>query len=724
MRPRTLAAISLCALGVALVPGEAQAVSIFASDCNFGFQDVYNAGDAVCVTGEFDVVPPMAICAEAFVYAPPTGSPNPFWDLSAGDGNYIIGCGGAGAFYDEYIWLPPLIPGQYDLVIDEWPFGGSLGPEDLRQTNAFTVSNAPIVYSVDVAAIKGAAEDGLTYAYSLVALSYALQVIDALSTVADWGGAFGFYGGAAAAVLGELCIFEVITHPCATSYNSAVISIGSGIIKKTGQSLAAHYTGIIADPPDPDFDDVVPLHFGDAVGNGAPWAPLAGAPLPTGQTMVAQLLSTQAAAYQALLPTVEKLQGAQLAGDHFGLVIQSEKTQAYAGLALEAGDAMLAELDALQATLEASGTYATEVDVAGVIAILQGEGLSTEERALVQSFGYSEAEIDAAVASVSTLELDGPLSWANLVDAARGSFDAMRPALVDIIDQAEAVRAENAPYALRAAPVAEATAPPAAAVGETIMLSASATHVDPDAMLSYAWDLDGDGEFDDAVGPDTDHVIVAPGLAVVAVEVSDGARRDIAMATIFASVDNVPPEFTAFVPADYAPFADVGETVELSATAEDADGDPVTLTWFVDGVEAGTGASLPFEMPDEEFHAVRVVAADDDPYSADAEFTFHVRSSIWEDQVGDTDGTGGSGGQDDTAGDPDGTAGGVDGTASGGAEGTGGTGDGSAGADGDSGGSGCGCTGGTGTPGWSALLLLAIGAMRRRRATPQLEADV
>lgn len=710
MRLMKTATISLCALGAALLPTQGHAITIWASDCNFGFQDVYNAGDAVCVTGEFDVVPPMAICAEAFVYAPPTGSPNPFWDLSLGDGNYIIGCGGAGAFYDEYIWLPPLIPGQYDLVIDEWPFGNGLGAEDLRVTNAFSVSNAPIVFSVDVQAIKGAAQDGLTYAYSLVALAYTLQVIDALSTVADWGGALGFYGGAAAAVLGELCIFEVITHPCATSYNSAVISIGSGIIKKTGQSLAAHYTGIIADPPDPNFDDVVPLRFDDALANGAPWAPLAGAPLPVHQTTVAQLLSTQAAAYQALLPTVEKLQGAQIAGDHFGLLIQSEKTQAYAGLALEAGDALLAELDAMQATLEAAGTYGSEVDVASVLATLTGEGLSTEERALVQSFGYSETEIDAAVAELSTLELPGPVSWASFVDTARGTFDTMRPALVDIIDQAEAVRAENEPYALRAAPVAEVTAPPAAAVGETIMLSASGTHIDPDASLVYAWDLDGDGEFDDAVGPDTNHVIPAPGLAVVAVEISDGARRDIAMATIMAAVDNVPPEFTAFVPVDYAPFADVGETVQLSATAVDADGDPVTLTWFVDGEAAGNGEGFAYEMPDEEFHAVRVVAADDDPYSADAQFTFHVRSSIWEDQVGETGGSGDTG--------LDGTAGDADGTVSGGTvSGADGTGTDSAGADGGSGGgSGCGCTSpGPSAPGWAGLLLVALGVGLRRR---------
>jgi len=716
MRLLKLVSLPACTLATALLPIQAEAVTIFASDCNFGFQDVYNQGDAVCVTGEMDVVPPMAICAEGFVYIPPAGAANPFWDVSMGGANYILGCGGAGAFYDEYVWLPPLIPGQYDLVIDQFPFGGAFGPEDYRLDNAFSVSNAPIVWSVDVNAIKGAAEDGLAYAESLIVLSYTLQIIDALSTVADWGGALGTGGGVAAAILGVLCITDTIEHPCATSYNSAVISIGTTIIENISKSLTAHYSAIIADPPDPDFEDVVPLRFDDALTNGAPWAPLAGAPLPVHQTTVAQLLSTQAAAYQALVPTVEKLQGAQQAADHFGLLIQSEKTQAYAGLALEAGDAMLAELDGLQATLEASGTYAEEHDVVSLISAAQA-GLSADERALVQSFGYSESEIDGAVTELGEFMDPGPVSWATFVDAARGSFEAMRPALVDIIDQAEAVRAENEPLTLRIAPVAELTAPPAAAVGETIALSASATHLDPDAALSYAWDLDGDGEFDDAMGPDTDHVIPAPGLAVVAVEVSDGARRDIAMASIMTAVDNVPPEFTMFVPEGYAPFADVDEMVELAVTAEDADGDPVTITWYVDGVEAGNGESFAYAMPDEEYHYVRVVAADDDPYSADAEFTFHVRSSIWEDQVGETEGGESSGGVDDTAGGADGTATDGGGTVGGGSGDTADTGgSGSAGADGGEGGGGCGCTSGGGsTPAWAGLLMLGLGLRMRRR---------
>lgn len=712
-----LAAIPLLALGLALLPVEAQAVSIFASDCNFGFQDVYNAGDAVCVTGDFDVVPPGGICGEAYVMVVPVGAANPFFDVT-GHGmpspNYILGCGGAGAFYDEYVWLPPLTPGQYDLVIDQWPFGGAFGAEDLRQTNAFSVSNAPIVFSVNPAAIKLAAVDGLAYAQALEDLTKLLSDIDTLSTAADWAGVFGPVGALAAILLSEVC--NGLDIPCPTSYNSAVIIIGNEIIGHMSEALEMHYLGIIGDPPDPMFEDVVALSYSDALANGAPWAPGAGDPLPQGLVVVGQLLATQAAAYQALLPTIEKVQGAHQAGSHFGLLIQSEKTLAYAGLAIEAGDAMMAELDALQATLEASGTYAVQADLGPSFEAIAAGELTEEDRAVAMSFGFSEAEIDAAIDRLAMRTPMGPLSWQAIVDNARNQFQAMRPALEDLMVQAEAVRAENEPYALRLAPVAELDAPLAASVGDVVPLSASATHLDPDAVLSYAWDLDGDGDFDDGTGPMIDHVPVAPGLVVAAVEVSDGARRDIAMATIMVSVDNVPPEFTAFVPDDFAPFADVGETLELSATATDADGDPVTLTWIVDGADAGGGEQLSFEMPDQEPHTVRVVASDDDPYSADAVFTFHVRSSIWEDQVGDTDGgsddTAGDSGVDGTAGDGPGDADG-DGTA-GTMGGSGGTGD-TAGADGGSGGGGCGCTSGSGAPGWSGLLLLGIAAVRRRR---------
>ena len=233
MQGSKLFPVTLLALATALLPAPAQALQVFGSDCAFGFQDVYNPGDAVCVTGEFDVVPPGGICAEAYVIVTPTGSPNPFWDVSAGGANYIIGCGGAGAFYDEYVWLPPLIPGQYDLVVDQFPFFGGFGPEDLREVNAFTVTNAPLVFSVNVAAIKGAAMEGLAQAQALHDLVLALTIIDTLSTAADWAGAFGLGGGVAGIALG------VISTSSSSSMNSSACSRVSRIagVNITASSL-------------------------------------------------------------------------------------------------------------------------------------------------------------------------------------------------------------------------------------------------------------------------------------------------------------------------------------------------------------------------------------------------------------------------------------------------------------------------------------------------------
>lgn len=707
-------------LGLCLAPSTADALDVFASDCNFGFQDVYNAGDAVCVTGELDVVPPGGICAEAYVIVTPAGSANPFWDITGAENqpsaNYVLGCAGAGAFFDEYVWLPPLVPGQYDLVIDQFPFFGPFGGEDLRVEDAFSVSNAPIVFSVDTAAIKAGAMDGLAAAQSLHDLVLALTIIDTLSTAADWAGAFGTGGALAAIGLGIVCY--ATGADCPTSYNSAVITIGNKIIGHMADALTLHYGGIIADPPDPMFEDVVALRLDDALAQGGPFTALADAPVPQGQVAIASLLATQAAAYQAMLPTLEKLQGAEIAGSHYGLLIQSEKLQQYAGLAIEAGDAMLVELDALEAALADAGTLEVEHDLAAMAQVF-ADGPTDEERDVIRSFGFADADIDAGIAAVAMLPDPGPASWQAVIEQARASYEAMRPTLVQAIDEAEAVRAENVGLTLRVAPVADITAPATGTVGESIGLQGSSSHLDPDAVVVYAWDLDADGEFDDGDGATIDFVPVAPGLVPVAVEASDGMRRDIALTTIAVSSDNAPPEFTELLPVDYAPFAAPGDIVELSVTATDADADPITYAWSVDGAPAGSGSSLAFEMPDQEAHAVRVVASDDDAYSPDAAFTFWVRASIWQgggaDTGDDTDGSGG--GADDTAGSADDTAGGDTGGDASGTDGaTGGEGD--AGAAGEDGG-GCGCVHDRATPpaglGVLGITVLALGRRRARR---------
>jgi MYXO-CTERM domain-containing protein len=674
----------------------AGAITAWSSDCNFGFQNSYNPGDGVCVTGELDVVPPGHICGEGYVIVAVANTMTPFVDVTQGGANYILGCSGAGAFYDEYVWLPPLKPGSYELVIDQYPFFGSFGPEDWRTGGVeFTVSNAPIVFSVDVAAIKAAAEDGLHYAESLEDLAHYLHLLDEVSEAAEWAEAFeSIWGGVARLALGFFCHQAHVD--CPTSYNGAIITIGVHIIEGVSESLSLHYASLIADPPNPNFDDVVGLDLADAQTIGAPWTPGASNEIVERTVTSGQLLALQVSAYDALLPTIEKLQGAQLAGSNTGMMIQAEKTIAYAELAIAAGDQMVSELDALEGALGGSANGGPDpMEIQAAIDTLASQGFSAEEDAFLRSFGLNDADIAAAKDGLAALPVPPAMKPADLVADARQTFQAMRGALVDLSAQAEQVRAENEPYALRVGPDAAINAPPTGGVGVALQLGASATHLDPSAQLTYAWDTDLDGTFDDGNGPTLSFTPVAPGPTLVGVQVTDvDGHADVAYATIAVAVSNHPPEITALEPAERAPFADVGEAVSFHVEATDADGDSLSFAWSVDDAPTGSDADFELTMPDEEPHKVAVVVSDTDPYSPDARVVSYVRAAKWEGEITGT-GSGGAG--------------------SGGA-GSGGDGNGSRANGGD--GSGCGCDvpGGTRTPaGLGLLAAVVLGLARRRR---------
>jgi predicted extracellular nuclease len=84
------------------------------------------------------------------------------------------------------------------------------------------------------------------------------------------------------------------------------------------------------------------------------------------------------------------------------------------------------------------------------------------------------------------------------------------------------------------APVADIGGPYCVRVGRTVVLAAGRSR-DPDRLdgLSYAWDLDGDGQFDDARGATvTYRGTRGPFPREVAVEVTDGVLSSVAHATV------------------------------------------------------------------------------------------------------------------------------------------------------------------------------------------------
>jgi glucose/arabinose dehydrogenase len=141
--------------------------------------------------------------------------------------------------------------------------------------------------------------------------------------------------------------------------------------------------------------------------------------------------------------------------------------------------------------------------------------------------------------------------------------------------------------------------------------------------LDYAWDLDGDGAFDDATGPTAEHTYTERALVTVRVQVRDQLAEDVAEVRVGAG--DTPPVASFDAPAAGAPWA-AHAPIELRASATDAEGDAVTFAWTVTLQHCGhsggchahplqqlTGAEAAVDGPEHEYPShlvVRLTATD------------------------------------------------------------------------------------------------------------------
>jgi glucose/arabinose dehydrogenase len=133
-------------------------------------------------------------------------------------------------------------------------------------------------------------------------------------------------------------------------------------------------------------------------------------------------------------------------------------------------------------------------------------------------------------------------------------------------------------------PVASATATPDS--GPTpldVTLDASATTDDqPTSGLTYEWDLDGDGAYDDATGVSITHVYTSAGTVDVGLRVTDAAgETDSTGVTIHPG--NTRPVATIDAPAVADRWA-TGEAILFSGSGDDVDDgvlDPAAMRWMI-----------------------------------------------------------------------------------------------------------------------------------------------
>lgn len=151
----------------------------------------------------------------------------------------------------------------------------------------------------------------------------------------------------------------------------------------------------------------------------------------------------------------------------------------------------------------------------------------------------------------------------------------------------------------------------------TVTFDASAsTDQDPGDELTFTWDLDGDGAYDDGTGPMITQTYTTDGVKVVRVKATDSAGFSETASTSVTVGTPTRPVPVIDAPAD-GTLATVGSQVSFSGAATGPDGDPLpasALSWQADllhcpaechrhaAIFSQSGvASGSFTVPDHEY---------------------------------------------------------------------------------------------------------------------------
>jgi PKD repeat protein len=186
-----------------------------------------------------------------------------------------------------------------------------------------------------------------------------------------------------------------------------------------------------------------------------------------------------------------------------------------------------------------------------------------------------------------------------------------RSVIMKITDNEDETKSVQNDVYVNARPTARFTfAPETPNVGQKVSLDAGAsTDNKAIANANYDWDLDGDGQYDDAQGKTTSVTFKTTGDKTVRLRVTDS---DGVTATALAGVHvNLPPT-ASFVFTPAAPVT--GNAVDVTSVSTDPDGPITGQTWDLDGDgqyddAAGPTASVIFKLAGTKTIRLRVTDA-------------------------------------------------------------------------------------------------------------------
>ncbi|MEZ5075612.1 MAG: PKD domain-containing protein [Solirubrobacterales bacterium] len=171
------------------------------------------------------------------------------------------------------------------------------------------------------------------------------------------------------------------------------------------------------------------------------------------------------------------------------------------------------------------------------------------------------------------------------------------------------------------APLARASAAPDHGRAPLVVAfdASGSTDANPGDQLSYAWDLDGDGAFDDSTAVSPTRTYTTAGVRHPAVEVSDqngASSRDALTVTVTGPDDNQPPEPRIDLPATGTGFA-AHDRIPFAGGADDAEDGALpasALRWRLIGPDCRAAGCAGRLLADGADHGELAAPASVDPY--------------------------------------------------------------------------------------------------------------
>ncbi|RLE67550.1 MAG: hypothetical protein DRJ45_09305, partial [Thermoprotei archaeon] len=539
--------ISVTIISVLAMPASASPNQIWASDEGGVPKYTFGVNEVVYVTGDLDPTPEDFIFPTADIYVVNKSGVRVTKKTIMGT---LLG----GGFIGEILWLPPLTPGTYDIFVDE-NRNGNIDGIDIYQSNAFTVTGVGPPPEIDVSKVKADARN-LSKFWKVYphCLEWSFTVIGFTETALS----FAIAGWPTTWSLGIALGVTAIGFIIPTSYNAAAVSIGMKIIKGLSGPLHDHYKALADDPPDSNYTEIAEL------GSIENYIALEESNFVIAQTNLANNLAQQDAILQALTKSIERYEGAKAAGNYTYILLQAKAIKKFADMLVVNYRDAVQVLDAYAREVKRAGGNKT-IYAADVIAFQQRiatSGFTEQEIQNMKDFGMNDTEIESLKEWIIRINTTGLTDFNEysmikelqaLINESIPDFEALSANATEVINY-------YTPLVELHHPVSVPGGPYSGYEGSPITFNGTAS-TDPDGdLLTYTWDFDCDGEFDDAVGAVVNWTWNTEYSGWVGLRVTDTTGlNDTAWAKVTVLSINSAPVIESFAPISPAPTVNEGD---------------------------------------------------------------------------------------------------------------------------------------------------------------------